>query len=383
MTGFLTGIAVLIILGQLGDLTGFTYTIDSSNKVLQTIDLLRNLDQISVATTLIGLGSIALIVLLGRTRLANFSMLIALIAAALAVRLFGLSSVPLVSSTGEIPSGFPFPSLPIPLFDPKLIFAGVAVAIIGLVQGAGISSGYPNPDGKYPDVSRDFLGQGIANLAVSFFRGLPVGGSISSTALIVSVGAKSRWANLFLGIFAIIAVILLGPQIEQLPLTALAAMLIVAGFQSFNMGRIRMVLRTSNTSRLVMIITFLATLTLSIQWAVLVGVVLHIGLYTFRSADRLEIVELSYSEDGRVEETPAPATLPPHEVTVLHPIGSLFFAAATDFGEELPSADGVPQAVVVVTLRGRNELGSTFIQTIDRYENTLSGQRRKAAAVRH
>ncbi len=58
-------------------------------------------------------------------------------------------------------------------------------------------------------------------------------------------------------------------------------------------------------------------------------------------------------------------------MTVLNPIGSLFFAAATDFGEELPSADGVDRAVVIVVLRGRNEFGSTFIQTIDRYETTL------------
>ncbi len=182
----------------------------------------------------------------------------------------------------------------------------MAIAIIGLVQGAGISSGYPNPDGKYPDISRDFVGQGVANLAVSFFRGLPVGGSISSTALIVSVGARSRWANLFLGLFAIVAVLLFSQQIEQLPLTALAAMLVVAGFQSLNFGRISGVWKTSSTSRMVMLITFLATLALPIQWAVLVGVILHIGLHTFRSADRLEIVELSYADDGRVQESPVP-----------------------------------------------------------------------------
>jgi SulP family sulfate permease len=58
-------------------------------------------------------------------------------------------------------------------------------------------------------------------------------------------------------------------------------------------------------------------------------------------------------------------------VTVLKPIGSLFFAAATDFGEELPRADGVAGAVAILILRGRDELGSTFIQTIDRYGQTL------------
>lgn len=371
MTGFLTGIALLIILGQLGDLTGYTYLTESSNKVVQTIDLIGHLGQIDPATTLIGLASIVVIVLLGRTRLANFGMLIALLLAGLAVALFQPDSVRLVGDTGQIPAGFPIPNLPVPLLDPQLIFAGVAIAIIGLVQGAGISSSYPNPDGRYPEVSRDFVGQGVANLAVSLFRGLPVGGSISSTALIVSAGAKTRFGNLFLGLFAIVAVLLFGQQIERLPLTALAAMLVVAGFQSINVARIQAVWSTSTVSRLVMVITFLATLAFPIQWAVLIGVVLHLGLFIFRSADRLEIVEMSMTADGRIEETAAPAVLPAHEVTVLQPIGSLFFAAATDFGEELPKAEGVEQAVVIVILRGRDELGSTFIQTIERYNKAL------------
>ena len=59
-----------------------------------------------------------------------------------------------------------------------LIVPAFALSIIGLVQGAGISQGYPNPDGKFPDPSGDFLGQGAANLATSFFQGMPVGGSL-------------------------------------------------------------------------------------------------------------------------------------------------------------------------------------------------------------
>ena len=74
----------------------------------------------------------------------------------------------------------------------------------------------------------------FANLAVSLFRGLPVGGSLSSTALVVGAGARSRWANVFTGLFAILAVLLLGNLIESLPMTALAAMLVFAGFSSFN-----------------------------------------------------------------------------------------------------------------------------------------------------
>ncbi len=369
MTGFLSGIALLIVLSQIGDLTG--YRSEYSNKVVQVVDTLLHVRQIEMSTTLVGVTAMALIVLLGRTRLRNFAMLLALIGAALLVPIFNLEGVVLVGETSDIPRGLPLPSLPIPLLDWELIVSGIAVAIIGLIQGAGISGSYPNPDGKYPDVSRDFSGQGLANLAVSLFRGLPVGGSLSSTALVVSTGAKSRLANIFTGLFAILAVLLLGPQIEKLPMAALAAMLVVAGVQSFNRERIRTVWETSLFSRLVMASTFVATLIFPIQVAVFLGVLISILVYVFRSAERMRVTEILPLGDGRYEQRLAPAELPGDRVTVLMPEGSLFFAGAADLEEELPAVENTRRPVVVLRLRGRQEIGSTFIRVLDRYAQAL------------
>jgi SulP family sulfate permease len=369
MTGFLSGVALLIVLSQLGDMSGYSSTY--SNKVLQAVDLVLHFRQVHLPTLLVGLTALGFIVGLERTRLRPFSMLVALIAAALLVPVFNLDAVVLVGDTSKIPPGLPRPYLPLPTLDLELIVSAMAVGIIGLVQGAGISSSYPNPDGKYPDVSRDFVGQGAANLAVSLFRGLPVGGSISSTALVVGAGAKSRWANVFTGLFAIVAVVLLGPQIERLPMTALAAMLVYAGFSSFNRERIRAVWETSLVSRGVMVFTFVAVLVLPIQTAVFIGVGLQILLHTFRAAERVDIVQIVPLEDEQYEENPAPAQLPDGEVTILMPLGSLFFAGAAEFEEDLPSASEARRAVVILRLRGRKEVGSTFLRVIDRYSKTL------------
>jgi SulP family sulfate permease len=369
MTGFLSGVALLIVLSQLGDLTG--YSSPFSNRVVQAVDLVVHIRQVHLPTALVGLLTIVLIVGLDRTPLRTFSMLVALIVAAVVVVLFRLDAVALVGDTSEIPAGLPKPYLPVPLIDWELMVSAVAVAIIGLVQGAGISGSYPNPDGKYPDVSRDFFGQGVANVAVGLFRGLPVGGSISSTALVVNAGARSRWANVFTGLFAIAAVLLLGPQIERLPMASLAAMLVIAGVQSFNRERVHTVWETSLVSRGVMLITFIAVLVLPIQTAVFVGVAIQILLHTFRSAERVEIVQIIPREDGQFEERPAPPELPSAEPTILLPRGSLFFAGAAEFEEDLPSAEDASRAVVILRLRGRDEVGSTFLTVIDRYEHTL------------
>ena len=379
MTGFLSGLGVLIVLSQLGDLTG--YSSEYSNKVIKAVDLLFHLNEVDVPTTIVGLLAIALILLFDRTRLNKFSMLIGLLIVALLPIIFYWDSVMLVGDTATIPSGLPRPMIPVPLLNLDLVTVGIAVAIIGMVQAAGVSLGYPNPDGKYPDVSRDFIGQGIANLSMSLFQGVPVGGSLSSTALIVSAGAKSRLANVFTGLFAIVAVLLFAPVIEVLPMAGLAAILIIAGVQSINLPRIESVWQTSPAARAIMIFTFVATLIVPIQVAVFLGVFLSFVMYTYRSAEKVEIMEVVPLEGGRFEERPAPKQLPSNQVILLWPQGSLFFAGAAEFEENLPAAENAEHTVVILRLRGREEVGSTFLRVIARYAASLQSCNGKLVLV--
>ena len=369
MTGFLTGIGVIIILSQLGDLTG--YAGEGNNKVAQTVDLLRNLSQVDLQTLALGLLTLVLIVVLDRTRLGPVSMLVALVVAALLVPLLDWASVILVGDIAEIPRSLPSLALPSLVLVPQLLLSAVAIGIIGLVQAAGVSQGFPNPDGRYPDASGDFRGQGLANLAAGFFRGIPLGGSLSGTSLVVKAGAQSRWANILTGAFVAVGVLLFATAIERLPMTALAAILIYAGYQTIKPARIRTVWRTSTLSRTVMIVTFVATLFLPVQQAVLAGVLLHVILFVFQAAERMTIVELVPVEGDDFREQPAPAELPDKAVTILLPYGSLFYAGAADFEEEVPSADQAHQAVVILILRGRGNVGSTLLNVLKRYDEAL------------
>jgi len=369
MTGFLTGLALLIILGQLGDFTG--YSSSYSNKVVAAVDTLAHFKEINPQVLLVGVVSLLLIVLLGRTRLNNLAPLVALVIATLMIPLLNLTSVTLVGDTGTIPRSLPTIVLPSLSHIPLLLVSALSIAIIGLVQAAGVSSSYPNPDGKYPDISRDFVGQGAANVAAGFFGGIPVGGSLSTTALMVGSGARSRWANIFLGLIVAVAILIFAPLIEKLPMSALAALLIVAGWQTINQERIRTVWETSLSSRLVMLATFFLTLVLPLQAAILLGVLISAGLFVFRSADRLEITELERQPDGRYLQQPAPAQLEGEAVTILQSVGSLFFAGAVDLGEELPAVGETQRPVAILTLRNRDEVGSTFIGVIERYAEAV------------
>ena len=161
MTGFITGIALLIILGAIPDVTGYTSRFNS--EILKLADTILNFNQFAPAPFVLGLLTIALIVGLGFTPVRKFSMVLALVV----VTLLGLGITALLGeglfvTVGEIttiPRSLPRPALPDLFMIPALIVPALAISIIGLVQGAGVSQSYPNPDGKFPDVSRDFTGR--------------------------------------------------------------------------------------------------------------------------------------------------------------------------------------------------------------------------------
>ena len=141
MTGLLTGVAVLVILGQLWDFFGYAGTGES--KVEKTADLLSHFGNIDVPTTIIGLCSIGLMIGLGFTKFAKFNLLVALAAVTLMAWLMDKPTVALVSSLGEIPRSLPSIEVPRLGSVTSMAAAGVAVGVVGLLQAAGGSYSRP------------------------------------------------------------------------------------------------------------------------------------------------------------------------------------------------------------------------------------------------
>ena len=389
MTGFLNGVAVLIILGQLSDLTG--YQSSFSNRVAQSLDLLLHLGQINPQASTIGLltlGLIALLLWLKATR--RFAFIIAIAVATIALVVLNLPAlstsasfaiVPTVGTLSAIPRELPQLALPQLSLVLSLWLPALSIAIIGLVQGAGVSQGTPNPDGRYPDVSRDFLGQGAANMATSLVGGLPAGGSVSGTVLVMGAGARSRWANIFVGLFVALIVLLAGPLVERVPMPALAALLIVAGIQGFRMEQAVMVWQAGRISKVSMVVTFVAILVVPLQFAVLFGVALSILLNTVRQSNKVIVKQWLLQPQGFPLEQSPPRHLPSHQLTLLHVYGSLAFAAARNLEEMLPAVGDATHAVVAINLRGKSDIGSTFVTVLQRYAQTLNQRNSKLMLV--
>jgi len=371
MTGFIIGIAVLTILSQLPTVSGYSPTA-GNNKVTQTFNLLSNLDQVNLWSLAVAVTTLVLAILLPRTKLGNFGRLVAIILPSVLAVLFNLDSVQIVRDVGEIPSGIPTPHLPSfsdISFD--VLTGALAVGVIILVQGAGVSQSVPNPDGSRRSMSRDFIAQGVANVASGFFRGLPVGGSLSTTALTVISGAVTHWAAIFAGLWMALLVVFFPGLVSYVTMPALGVLLILASVSTIKPSDALAIWHTGWPSRLAGITTFLSTLLLPIQAAVGLGVVLSALLYVNESSTDISVVELVKRDDGSIEEHKAPKRLQSNKVTVLDVYGHLFYAGARTLARLLPKPQDAQKPVVILRLRGRNNLGATLVEVLANYADKL------------
>lgn len=368
MVGFMSAVGINIVLGQLDNFTG--YAAEGSNRLARTLDLVAHPLQVDSATLAIGLGTVAAIVLLERTRLGALGMVVAVAAGSVAALAFG-GDVLQLRSIADIPSGLPVPSIPVLDAVPSLIIPAIALAFVGLVQGAGITSAFPNPDGSYGDASKDFIGQGVGNLVSGLFRGMPVGGSASATSLVKEAGMRTSLAQLIAGGVMAVTIIFLAGVVGYIAMPALAALLMVVGYRTVKVPEIVAIWNAGRIQRIGMGATLVLTIVIPLQYAVLVGVVLSMLLYIIGSSANVSIRRIELTDNGAVESD-APEAVGRREVIVLQPYGSVFFASAAVFEELLPViTDDSERSVVILRLRGLEDLGTTFTDALQRYAEAL------------
>jgi SulP family sulfate permease len=371
MIGFLTGVAVNIIAGQLAKLSGVDA--EGSFALEKAFDVVRHPARIHLPSLLAGFAALAILVGLARTRAGVLGPLAALALPTVTVLLVGGTGIATVSDAGEIPSGIPIPHLPgLGQLSVELIVGALSVTVIVLVQGVGVAESVPNQDGSRADPNRDFVAQGCGNVASALFRGQPVGGSVSATALLVSAGARTRWGPILTGLWMLVVLVAFSGVVGVVVLPTLAAVLVFAGFRAIRPAEITTILRAGRTSQIALVTTFAATLFLPVAAAVGIGIALSLLLQLNQEAVDLTVVELIPDGERTWMERPAPKTLVGNQVTVLDVYGSLFYAGARTLQARLPDPAGAQAPVVVLRLRGRTSLGSTFTVVVTDYAKNLA-----------
>lgn len=369
MRGFMYGVGLLLILGESSGLVG--YTPEGSNVITEFINMILNIGNWNWSAVLVAAITLGVMIVLRKTRAKLFASILALVAGTLVVSIFNLDSVQIVQDISVIPRGFPEFNLPsLSIITPQLIFSSIALAAVTAVQGMGVSQMSENPDETPIDPSRDMVAQGVANIGSGLFSGIPVGASIGSTALNMTLGATSRLAGILAGAWMLAIILIFPGLVEQIPMPALASLIMVAGFGAVNVKDSISILRSGWSAILGFVVTMLSVLLFSIPIAVSIGVVLSILFYFVNSAGDV-VVEHHYRKGNKIAVKEAPEMLTSNEATVLGVEGSLFFAGAQTFKEKLPRVGDAENPIVILRLRNQSQMGATLIDILDDYANDL------------
>ena len=227
--GYMNGIALTVLLSQLPKLLGFSVQTEGPLRQIWAIASSVLEGKTNVAALLVGASTLASILLLQR-RPRIPAILIAVVVATLVVDRFDLAARAHVSVLGPLPQGLPVPSLPVIGVDDltSVLIGGLAVALVSFADTSVLSRVYATRMRMTVDANQEMVALGIANLAAGFIQGFPISSSASRTPVAEAAGARTQLTGV-IGALAIAGLLIAAPTVLQnLPSTALAAVVIAA-----------------------------------------------------------------------------------------------------------------------------------------------------------
>lgn len=337
MRGYLSGAAILIIVGQLPNITGTTGS--TGNLVQMLTGWIATLPHTSPLPVAFALGTTLMVLGLRRMNRAIPSAIIAMATGILISDLLHLHAhgLWLVADLAHIPAGLPPLTVPAFTLWRDLTPGAVACAVLSLVESSSVARSIATRTGQRLDMAAEFAGQGIANLAAAFSGGYPVSGSLARSALNQQAGATSRLSAVFCGLLMILVLLFLGPLVARTPVASLAGLLLVLATDLIDRDRIRMTLRSTMSDRAAFVATLIGTWVLPLDKAIYLGVGISLVLF-LRRARLLTIREMTIGEKGRFREVDpelGEVTKACPAIRIMNLTGPLFFAAAGELESAL------------------------------------------------
>ena len=275
MIGYLNGLALTIIVGQLPKLFGFK--IEAEGLISETTEFVKGLahGEAVAAAAVVGIAGIVLILVLQRWLPKVPAVLIMVVLAIAATSVFSLAEHG-VSLVGELPKGFPPLTLPhVGLADLGPLFAGaLGIALVSLADTISTATAFVARTGQEIDGNGEMLGIGAANLAAGLFQGFPVSTSGSRTAVAERAGAKTQLTGVTGAVLIILMIVLVPGLFRNLPNPALAAVVITAALSLADIPGTLRLWRQRKTEFLLSIAAFLGVALLG----VLPGIAIAVGL---------------------------------------------------------------------------------------------------------
>ncbi len=333
--GFTAGIGVIIWVGQWQAFFGLP-EVQGRHFHEKLVFLLESLPQFDMVTTLIGIGSLILVLLPQRVDVLRKvpGPLLALIFATLLQALVQFPQVATIGNTfGELPRSLPMPALPDWSLGQLVSLVGPAftIALLGAIESLLSAVVADNMAGTRHNSNAELIGQGAANIITPLFGGIAATGAIARTATNIRSGGNSPLAGIVHSLVLVLVLLLLAPLARNIPLATLAAILFVVAWNMSELKRVRQLIsKAPRADVIILAITFLLTVFTDLVVAVNIGIVMSILQFLRRMAASVKVDILSVDTSTAVEHG---AQLAPLKVVRIQ--GPLFFAAVDNLKDTL------------------------------------------------
>jgi len=350
VTGFTTGIAVLIFSTQMKDFFGLQMQTPPAEFIAKWEAYFHAFPTMQLATFCLAASTLALILFI-RRRIPSLPWGITAIALATGVVfLFQIPVETIHSRFGEIPRSLPFPSfnncsIPVGHFK-EMIRDAITIAFLGGIESllsAVIGDGMIG--GRHKS-NCELIAQGIANFGSVLFGGIPATGAIARTATNVKTGAQTPMAGMIHAVVLFLILLFLSPVVSQIPLAALSAVLVMIAWNMSEIPHFIRLLKGPVGDRLVLIVSFLLTVFVDITVAITVGIILASFVFMKQMSQMAKIVPLSplFQETNGI--SPKNRSIP-EGVQVYEIQGPFFFGAANILKDALEGAGSIPKTFIL------------------------------------
>jgi high affinity sulfate transporter 1 len=273
LVGFLNGVAISILLGQIGKLFGFA--IESGGIIPRLLEFITKLPQTHGPTLAVGLGSFAVLFLARRFLRRLPAALVALVAAAVAVALLKLDGQG-IAILGPVPAGLPplrWPTVPLE-YLPSLVASAAGLALVLFTSGVLTARSFAAKNRYEIDVDREFAAFGAANVASAFSQGFAVTGADSRTAMADAAGGRTQVTGLVAAATIAAVLLFLTEPLRYVPIAALGAVLVFAAFSLFDVRSLRAIWKIDRREVGLSVITTLGVVAVGAINAILLAVAL-------------------------------------------------------------------------------------------------------------
>jgi SulP family sulfate permease len=370
--GFTNGIALLIASTQIKDFFGLKMTANPTEFFERMMALLSSAHTVDAVTTAVALLAVLVFLLVPKLHAKIPGAVVAVVVATVTVAALHLHVDTIASRFGAIPAGFPH--IDIPAFRPDLIVpllpSALTVAILAAVESLLSAVVADELTGDRHNSNAELAAQGLANLVVPMFGGIPVTGAIARTATNVRYGARTPVAGIFHSLTLLAIVVLFAPYAGYIPIAALAGVLIVVAYRIGEWKEVGSILRLDKADKAVWLATFILTVVADLTTAVEVGMALAALLYIYRVSQTttVSVITPDYIEEGRPHVLQDKA-VPPY-VSILRIHGPFLFGTSDKLAAETADLSHY-KTIVIVRLRNMTAIDATGLHALEVLQQRL------------